>query len=128
MAELTVDDIAIRFSLAAQTSHRLPAVRVQGYFSLWPTIVRTPYETMAMDEPRIYRFPPTPVDVEQMLEVMGWIQWLEVEQRHLVWMRAERYRWHEIGKRFACSSRTAQRRWDVSLQIVLDHLNQKSSA
>jgi len=32
---------------------------------------------------------------------MRWVQWLEEEQRHLVWMRAKRYDWHTIGRRFA---------------------------
>lgn len=39
-----------------------------------------------------------------MLEVMRWVLWLEEEQRHLVWMRAKRYGWREIGIRFACAA------------------------
>lgn len=128
MPEWTVDDIAHRFSMAAQTAHRLPAVRIQGYFSLWPTIVRTPYEAMAPGDARIYHFPPTPLDIEQMLETMQWIQCLQIEQRHLVWMRAERYRWADIGKRFACSSRTAQRKWEIYLHLVRAHVVGKINA
>ena len=58
-----------------------------------------------------------------MLETMHWVQWLEVEQRHLVWMRAKHYEWHKIAKRFGCCTKTAQRRWQRALQIVVDHLN-----
>jgi hypothetical protein len=41
----------------------------------------------------------------------AWVQWLEVEQRHLVWMRAKRYGWRDITIRFACDRTTAWRRW-----------------
>ena len=54
----------------------------------------------------------------ELLEVIGWMQWLELEQRHLVWMRAERYRWEDISKRFGCCTRTAQRRWNGALQVI----------
>lgn len=123
MAEWSIDELANRFIDAARTAHRLPPVRVQGHFNVWPTIVRTEYERMACDDPAPIRFPPTPADVERMLEAMQWVQCLDVEQRHLVWMRAERYRWSEIARRFGCASRTAQRRWDMAMHLVALHLS-----
>ena len=122
MAEWRIDELADRFVEAARTAHRLPPVRVQGYFNVWPTIMRTEFERMACDDPKPIRFPPSPADVDRMLEVMRWVQCLEMDQRHLVWMRAERYRWSEIAKRFGCASRTAQRRWDLALHLVALHL------
>ena len=121
----TPDSVAARFEDAAVTSRRLPSVKVQGYFNAWPTIVRCQWEMLATDERVVCRFQPTPKDVEDMLEVMLWVQWLEVEQRHLVWMRAKRYGWREISIRFGCCTKTAQRRWMKSLQSVSDHLNAK---
>jgi hypothetical protein len=118
----TADDVANWLREAARTAHRLPPVRVQGYFNLWPTIVRTPYERMAGDEAPIYRFPPTPAEVERMLVAMGWMQWLDVEQRKLLWMRADRWRWHDIGKRFGVAPRTAQRRWEAAIGLVTVNL------
>jgi hypothetical protein len=41
----------------------------------------------------------------------------------LVWMRAKRYGWHQIGRRFACDRTTAWRRWQRALQTVADQLN-----
>jgi hypothetical protein len=118
-----VDAVSARFEDAAVTARRLPSARVHGYFNAWPTIVRCQWEMLAMDERVVCRFPPTPKDVEQMLEVMRWVQWLEVEQRHLVWMRAKRHGWREISIRFACCTKTAQRRWTQALQRVTDQLN-----
>ena len=59
--------------------------------------------------------------IERMLETMRWVQWLEVEQRHLIWMRAKRYSWRDISIRAACCTRTAQRRWQGAIQSVADH-------
>ena len=119
----TTDDVANWLIEAARTAHRLPPVRVQGHFNVWPTIVRTEYERMASDDAPVYRFPPTPAEVERMLVVMQWVRCLEVEQRKLVWMRAERWRWYDIGKRFGVSPRTAQRHWEVAIQVITDHIS-----
>lgn len=51
------------------------------------------------------------------------MQWLEVEQRHLVWMRAKRYGWRDIIIRFACDRTTAWRRWQRAMEIVATNLN-----
>jgi len=120
----TADDVANRFEDAAVTAKRLPSAKVQGYFNAWPAIVRCQWEMLATEDRAVCRFPPTPKDVEQMLEVMLWVQWLEVEQRHLVWMRAKRYGWREIAIRFACCTKTAQRHWQQALQLMVEHLNE----
>ena len=123
MTEWCTDTVAARLEEAANTGRRRPPVRVQGYYTVWPVFVRQEWETLAADE-KVYRpFPPSPKDIDRMLEVMRWVQWLEVEQRHLVWMRAKRYGWREIGIRFACCTKTAQRHWQKALQTLADHLN-----
>jgi hypothetical protein len=118
----TIEDVSARFEEAASTARRLPPVRVQGYFNCWPAIKRMPWESLGA-EPTVYRFPPDPDAIERMLEVMRWVQWLEVEQRHLVWMRAKRYGWRDITVRFACDRTTAWRRWQSALKTVADQLN-----
>ncbi len=81
------------------------------------------WEAFAADE-KIYRpFPPSPEAIDRMLETMTWVQWLEVEQRHLVWMRAKRHGWRDITIRFACDRTTAWRRWQRALEIVATRLN-----
>lgn len=124
MTEWCSDVVAARLEEAANTGRRLPPVRVQGYYTVWPAFVRQEWETLAADE-KVYRpYPPSPKDIDRMLEVMRWVQWLEVEQRHLVWMRAKRYGWREIGIRFACCTKTAQRHWQKALQTLADRLNE----
>ncbi|QTD44989.1 DUF6362 family protein [Ottowia testudinis] len=119
----TVEDVAWRFEEATLTGKRLPPVRVQGYFNTWPTILREQWEVMAASDDRPVRFPPTPKDIDRMLEAMRWMQWLEVEERHLVWMRSDHEPWRRICGRFGCDRTTAWRRWQRALQTVADQLN-----
>lgn len=118
MTEWTTESVASRFAEAARTARRLPPVRVQGHFNVWPPFVRTEQERLASDDPPPFRFPPSPAEIERMLVAMSWVQWIEVEQRHLVWMRAERYRWEDIGKRFGYAPRTAQRHWHRAIHTI----------
>ena len=92
-----LDRVAARFEEAANTAHRLPSVKAQGYFSLWPAIKREPWESYADEEPKRFRFPPDPAAIDRMVETIGWVAWLEEEQRHLVWMRAEKCGWRDIS-------------------------------
>ena len=119
----TLEDVAAWLVESVSTSRRLPPVRVQGYFSVWPAFVRKEWEALSRDEPVYPRFPPSPDAIERMLETMRWMQWLEVEQRHLVWMRAKRYGWREIAIRFASDRTTAWRHWKSAMDVVVKHLN-----
>jgi hypothetical protein len=118
----TQEDVAQRFCEAAHTARRLPPVRVQGYFNVWPIIVRQEWERYAGDGVA-YRFPPSPAAIDRMQETMCWVQWLSVDQRHLVWMRAEEREWRDICRRFGCDRTTAWRRWQKAMDIVAAHLN-----
>ena len=126
MAEWTLEDVAERFREAAETAHRLPPVRVQGYFNTWPAIRREAQEIYT-DPDRVLRFPPTPEAIDRMEETMRWVLWLEEQQRHLVWMRAEEWEWKDIGRRFGCDRTTAWRHWRKALAVVIDRLNQPRS-
>ena len=127
MNELTIDDVAARFAEAAETGRRLPRVRVQGYFNVWPAFVRDGWEGFDDKDYEYRPLPPTPEAIERMLETMRWMQWLEVEQRHLIWMRAKHYEWKFICRRLGRDRTTAWRRWQKALQIVVDHLNDQQN-
>ena len=120
---LTIEDVAARFEDAACTARQLPPVRVQGFFNTWPPILRTSRERMSRDDEPPIRFPPTPQAVDRMLETMRWIQWLEEEQRHLMWMRTGRHPWRAICRRFGCDRTTAWRRWRRALDLVVERLH-----
>ena len=123
MAEWTIDDVANRFHEATQTSRRLPPVRVQGYFNVWPLFARQEWEVMSNTDVELRAMPPTPEAVDRMLEAMRWVQWLQEEQRHLVWMRAKEHEWKDICRRMGCDRTTAWRRWQRALGVVAAQLN-----
>jgi len=127
MTEWTVDAVAERFAEAADTARRLPPVRVQGYYNLWPAIRRQLWETWGASDIEPRPFPPTPAAIERMLETMRWVLWLEVEERHLVWMRAGEIGWKKIARRFACDRTTAWRRWRGVLEKVAGRLNAETT-
>lgn len=93
-------EVEERLRSAARTLRRLPNVKVQGYFSTWPTIIREPLEILQMEaEPM--RITPSMADITEMEEVLFvWLKWIEPEERRLVWLRAERVRWKLICGRF----------------------------
>ncbi len=123
VVEWTTEDVAARFAEAAETGRRLPRVKVQGYFNVWPAFAREVWES-SPDDDHVYRpLPPTPQAIERMMETMRWVQWLEEEQRHLIWMRAKQREWKDICRRVGCDRTTAWRRWHKALQVVVDHLN-----
>jgi hypothetical protein len=121
----TPETIANRFVDAALTARRLPSANVQGYFNAWPTIVRCQWELLATEDRPVLRIPPSPKDIDDMLEVMRWVQWLEVEQRHLVWMRANRYGWRDICTRFGMGRTSAWQLWHKCLELLSERLNQE---
>lgn len=123
MAEWTIEDVAARFAEAAETGRRLPPVRVQGYFNVWPAFVRKEWESFSAKDYEYRPLPPTPEAIDRMLETMRWVQWLEEEQRRLVWMRAKQFEWKEICRRFGCDRTTAWRRWQKALGIVAAQIN-----
>jgi hypothetical protein len=128
MAEWTMDDVAARLAEAAETGRRLPRVGVQGYFNVWPEFKREPWEVMGSPQEGYRPLPPTPEAIDRMLEAMRWMQWLEVDERHLVWMRAKHYEWKFICRRLGRDRTTAWRRWQKALQLVADHLNDRQTA
>lgn len=123
MAEWTTEDVAARFAEAAEIGRRLPRVRVQGYFNVWPVFAREMWEAGPDDGPAYRPLPPTPQAIDRMMETMRWVLWLEEEQRQMVWMRAKRFEWKSICRRFGCDRTTAWRRWQKALLVVVVQLN-----
>lgn len=123
MRKWTPEDVAARLTEAADTARRLPPVRVQGYYTVWPAFVRREWEGFAAKDGGYRPLPPTPATIDRMMEAMRWVQALEEDQRHLVWMRAENLPWKSVCQRFACDRTTAWRRWNKALQRLADRLN-----
>lgn len=123
MADWTPDQVAERFREAAETAHRLPGLRSQCYFSVWPSIQRERWEGYVDAESRL-RCPPSPEAIDRMEEVQRWVLWLRVEQRHLLWMRADNWSWKDITRAYGCDRTTAWRHWRKALTQVARRLRE----
>jgi hypothetical protein len=122
MAEWTVQEVEARFAEAAETAHRLPPARVQGYMNIWPILLRMAPER-ALPEDKVRYFPPSPIAIDRMLETMRWMLWLDEESRIVVWMRADRYEWRDVCRRIGCDRTTAWRKQKRALMVVAAYLS-----
>lgn len=111
---LSPTEIEDRFEEAARTLRRLPEEKPQGYFNVWPPVVRTAWEILAM-EPQPLRLLATPQAIDRMEECFDWLFWLDPEEARVVWLRAEGVRWKPICRRLGVSRATAWRWWAGAL-------------
>jgi hypothetical protein len=58
-----------------------------------------------------------------MDEALGWLMWLEPEERRLVWLRAEGLPWKRVTHRLGIGRTTAWQRWTIALLKITTRLN-----
>jgi hypothetical protein len=122
----TVTDVADRFEEAAYTLKRLPPVKVQGYFNVYPEVIRTSIEIMQGEKLPMRLGPPSAAAISRMEETLEWIFWLDGEdERRLVWLRAARVPWRPICYRIGCGRTKAWQMWTYALLKVVVRLNTK---
>jgi hypothetical protein len=103
--------VATRLEEAADVLARLPEVRARGFFDLWPRL---------LGEPCRHARPAAaaPEAIDRTDEAIGWLMWLEPEERRLVWLRAEGVPWKRITHRLGIGRTSAwQRRASALLKI-----------
>jgi hypothetical protein len=105
----------VRFEEAADVMARLPNDRVPGLYGLWPRIVSA---TVTSGRPAA----PSPKAIDRMDEVVGWLCWLEPEERRLVWLR-RRGCLGSGSPRLGIGRTTAWQRWTMALLEVASRLN-----
>jgi hypothetical protein len=107
---------------AAEVLRKLPGLRSQGYFSAWPDVLRSARE-IARQEPKPMRVLPSPQAISRMEEAITWSRFLEPEEAHLMWARADGMPWKHLCHRFGISRPTAHRRWEYALSVIAWRLN-----
>jgi hypothetical protein len=119
----TPETVAGRLAEAADTLRRLPRVKVQGYSSAWPPIIRDFWEAFGWNEVEVRLGPPLPGAIDRMDETLQWLRWLEPDETRIVWLRAEGMRWKLICFRFSVGRTTAWYRWSGALAKIAARLN-----
>lgn len=121
---LSPTDVEDRLEDAARTLRRLPAVRVPGYISAWPPIVRSAVEAYGWEPATAPRISPSPQAISQMEEAFGWLNWIaDADDKRIVLLRAEGVRWKPICWRVGISRATAWRRWAAAMITIANQHN-----
>jgi Domain of unknown function (DUF6362) len=108
--------VALRLEEAADVLARLPEQRVPGFYDLWPKLVGEPCQH---GRPAAA----APETIDRADEALGWLMWLEPEERRLVWLRAEGVPWKRIAHWLGIGRTTAWQRWSTALLKVVVRLN-----
>ena len=109
--------VADRLVEAADVLARLPEQRVREFYDLWPRILIEPSERWTRPAAA------SPEAIDRMDEALGWLCWLEPEERRLVWLRADGLPWKRITHRLGIGRTTAWQRWTIALLKIATRLN-----
>ena len=120
---LTTAEIEDRLEEAALTLRRLPVKDgPREYGSSWPDVVRSRFTAYGFEKARV-KVVPNATEIQRMEEAIDWLRLLErPDDRHIVWMRAENYRWRPICCRVGLSRAHAWRRWSAALITIQKRL------
>jgi Domain of unknown function (DUF6362) len=110
------DAVARRLEEAVDVLARLPEGRAGGFYDLWPKLVG---EACRHARPAAA----APEAIDRMDEALGWLLWLEPEERRLVWLRAEGVPWKRITHWLGIGRTTAWQRWTTALLTIAVRLN-----
>ena len=109
--------IADRLAAAVEVLAQLPESGPRGYFSVWPLAPNYAHHARA-------QLPsPLPEAIDRMDEALTWLAWLELEERRIVWLRAEGMPWKWITRRLGIGRTTAWQRWTIALLKIGVRLN-----
>ena len=131
---ITPTDIEDRFEEAALTLRRLPnppGSGARGYGRSWPDYVHEARHAYGYEDARM-RVIPNSREIQRMEETLGWLALIGgdseqaiIDNRRIVWMRAEGYRWKQICRTVGCVRSTAWRRWTAALVTIANRLNRQ---
>jgi hypothetical protein len=108
--------VAERLEEAADVLSRLPEHQVPGFVDPWSRIVGAPSSSTAPAAA-------APEAIDRLDQALGWLMWLEPEERRLVWLRAEGVPWKRITYRLGIGRTTAWQRWSMALLKISVRLN-----
>lgn len=122
--QITIDEIKENLNFAAEIMRRLPAVKVQGYFCMWPKFCAD--EDIAMTEDEVW-LAPLPDEIAQMEKILEWLKLTTLEKRRIIWLRSCNMGWKQISARTHRSRSTLVRDYNTGLNEIFLSLNQEEN-
>lgn len=112
-----------RLAEAADVLKRLPPVKVQGYYSLWPRYIYEFADLVGQEPPQLRLPPPSAASITRMDEAMEWLTWLEPDDARIVWLRASGRRWKAICCIVGLCRAAAHEHWLYAIYVIAWRLN-----
>ena len=126
MAEITIEQIKQDLETAAYVDRLLPPVKAPKYRCFMPEIIYTPQELMFMDR-RLLKIKPTQEQISLWERVvLEWLPILSINDRRLVWKRANRIPWKLLCREFGLERTEMWRRYHGVLIKISFYINGKN--
>lgn len=123
--KLTTAEIEERLELAALTLKRMPnptGSGPKGYGSSWPDVVKSRFTAYGSDQARV-RVIPSAEEIQMMEDAFEWLNFVHnADDRRIVWMRADGFRWRPICNRVGLSRSQTHRRWAAAILTIQKRL------
>ena len=109
---------------AAAIHRRLPPVRVQGYQTLWPEMIKDDWSRLYdLVNAKTRLGSPMPPEVTYQEAVMEWLRWLDRHDQQIIWMRANNLPWKLLVDELGQSKPTLWRRLRANLALIASRLD-----
>ena len=115
MADITIEEVKQDLETAAYVERLLPPVRAPKYRNCMPDIIYTPQELIFMEK-RPLKIRPTQEQITLWERVvLKWLPVLSLDERRLVWKRANRLPWTLLCREYGVSRQMLAIRYDKAI-------------
>ena len=115
MADITIEEVKQDLETAAYVERLLPPVRAPKYRSCMPEIIYTPQELIFMEKLPL-KIRPTQEQITLWERVvLKWLPILSLDERQLVWKRANRIPWKLLCREYGVSRQMLAIRYDKAI-------------
>lgn len=115
MTDITIEEVKRDLETAAYVERLLPPVRAPKYRNCMPDMIYTPQELIFMEK-RPLKIRPTQEQITLWERVvLKWLPVLSLDERRLVWKRANRIPWKLLCREYGVSRQMLAIRYDKAI-------------
>lgn len=124
-------DVILTISKAVAIMRLFPAVKVQGFYNIWTRLTGKAPLKDVQDATAEFEngTRPSPKEIDMMWDVcFKWLYFIDIDARHLVWLRCSGMGWKQVAFRFHISRSTAIRRFNEACETIYNALKKQKLA